>query len=196
MRGHPSLSLLRAGVAHGFTMLALDRPGYRSSAPYPEAMARPEHRVQLAYAAVDRILGERQRGAGFFVMAHSGGCELGFGWPRRAGGQSARHRIGGYGPALSPRGPRDPEDGNSGPPPSRPARAVMIPDDAAGTAENSFALNAIRGSGGLERLAGLAGALLQKDARLAVDVAQAAGARAGVVLDAADAALRLMEHPR
>jgi 3-hydroxyisobutyrate dehydrogenase len=61
---------------------------------------------------------------------------------------------------------------------------------------NSFALNAVRGSGGLERLAGLAGALLQKDARLVVDVVQAAGARAGAVLDAADAALGLMEHPR
>jgi pimeloyl-ACP methyl ester carboxylesterase len=74
--GHPALSLLRAGVTHGFTMLALDRPGYGSSAPYPEAMARPEQRVQLAYAAVDRIIGEWPRGAGFFVMAHSGGCEL------------------------------------------------------------------------------------------------------------------------
>jgi pimeloyl-ACP methyl ester carboxylesterase len=74
--GQPSLSLLRAGLAHGFTVLALDRPGYGSSAPYPEAMTRPEQRVQLAYAAVDRILGERPRGAGLFVMAHSGGCEL------------------------------------------------------------------------------------------------------------------------
>jgi len=74
--GHPSLSLLRAGAAQGFTVLALDRPGYGSSAPYPEAMARPEQRVQLAYAAVDRILAERPRGAGLFVMAHSGGCEL------------------------------------------------------------------------------------------------------------------------
>jgi pimeloyl-ACP methyl ester carboxylesterase len=75
--GQPSLSLLRAGAARGFTVLALDRPGYGSSAPYPEAITRPEQRVQLAYAAVDRILGERPRGAGLFVMAHSRGCELG-----------------------------------------------------------------------------------------------------------------------
>jgi pimeloyl-ACP methyl ester carboxylesterase len=74
--GHPESSLLRAGAAHGFTVMALDRPGYGSSAPYPEAMARPEQRVQLAYAAVDRILGERPRGAGVFLMGHSGGCEL------------------------------------------------------------------------------------------------------------------------
>jgi pimeloyl-ACP methyl ester carboxylesterase len=74
--GHPSFSLLRTGAAAGFTVVALDRPGYGSSAPYPEAMARPEQRVDLAYGAVDRILGQRPRGAGLFVMGHSGGCEL------------------------------------------------------------------------------------------------------------------------
>ena len=74
--GHPSYSLLRTGAAAGFTVVALDRPGYGSSTPYPEAMARPEQRVNLAYGAVDRILGQRPRGAGLFVMGHSGGCEL------------------------------------------------------------------------------------------------------------------------
>lgn len=74
--GHPSLSLLRTGAAAGFTVVALDRPGYGASAPYPEAMARPEQRVNLAYGAVDRILGERPRGAGLFLIGHSGGCEL------------------------------------------------------------------------------------------------------------------------
>ncbi|OBI09529.1 6-phosphogluconate dehydrogenase [Mycolicibacter heraklionensis] len=62
---------------------------------------------------------------------------------------------------------------------------------------NSFALNSIRGSGGtLDRLAGLAGSLLQKDVRLVSDLAQRAGADPGAVLDAADAALALMDHPR
>jgi pimeloyl-ACP methyl ester carboxylesterase len=74
--GHPSFSLLRAGAAAGFTVVALDRPGYGSSAPYPEAMTQPEQRVNLAYGAVDRILGQRPRGAGLFLMGHSGGCEL------------------------------------------------------------------------------------------------------------------------
>ncbi|WP_322860976.1 alpha/beta hydrolase [Mycobacterium europaeum] len=74
--GHPSLSMLRTGAAAGFTVVALDRPGYGSSAPYPEAMALPEQRVNLAYGAVDRILGDRARGAGLFLMGHSGGCEL------------------------------------------------------------------------------------------------------------------------
>ncbi|OCB36108.1 6-phosphogluconate dehydrogenase [Mycobacterium malmoense] len=61
---------------------------------------------------------------------------------------------------------------------------------------NSFALNALGGSGGLDRLAGVAGTLLQKDVRLVVDLADRAGASGGAVLDAADAALTLMGHPR
>lgn len=74
--GHPSLSLLRTGAAAGFTVVALDRPGYGSSAPYPEAMVEGDQRVNLAYGAVERIIGERSSGAGLFVMGHSGGCEL------------------------------------------------------------------------------------------------------------------------
>ena len=57
-------------------MMALDRPGYGSSAPYPEAMERPEQRVALAYGAIDKILGARPRGAGLFLVGHSAGCEL------------------------------------------------------------------------------------------------------------------------
>lgn len=74
--GHPSLSLLRLGAALGFTVIALDRPGYGSSAPYPEALAEPGQRVRLAYGAVERIVGEGSRGAGLFLFAHSNGCEL------------------------------------------------------------------------------------------------------------------------
>jgi pimeloyl-ACP methyl ester carboxylesterase len=74
--GHAELSLLRTGAQNGYTVVALDRPGYGSSAAYPDAVALPEQRVRLAYGAVDRVLGERPRGAGLFLMAHSGGCEL------------------------------------------------------------------------------------------------------------------------
>ena len=61
---------------------------------------------------------------------------------------------------------------------------------------NSLALNALGGIGGLDRLAGVAGTLLQKDVRLVVDLADRAGADAGAVLEAADATLALMGHPR
>jgi 3-hydroxyisobutyrate dehydrogenase len=74
-----------------------------------------------------------------------------------------------------------------------PDRLVEVVSRSSG---NSFALNAIGGAGGLDRLAGLAGTLLQKDVRLIVDLAEAAAARGGAVLDAADAALALMDHPR
>ena len=42
----------------------------------------------------------------------------------------------------------------------------------------------------------MAGTLLQKDVRLVVDLADAEPLLAGAVLDAADAALSLMDHPR
>lgn len=74
--GHPRLSLLRTGPARGFTVVALDRPGYGSSAPYPDAMHQPESRVALAYGAVDKVLGQNPRGAGLFLLGHSAGCEL------------------------------------------------------------------------------------------------------------------------
>ena len=74
--GHPRLSLLRAGAMLGYTVIALDRPGYGASAPYPDAMQRPEQRVALAYGAVEKILGSSARGAGLFLLAHSAGCEL------------------------------------------------------------------------------------------------------------------------
>jgi 3-hydroxyisobutyrate dehydrogenase len=62
---------------------------------------------------------------------------------------------------------------------------------------NSFALNVLGGdTAGLARLAGMAGALLQKDVRLLADVAESKSVAGGTVLDTADATLSLMEHPR
>ncbi|WP_445166275.1 alpha/beta hydrolase [Mycolicibacterium sp. Dal123E01] len=74
--GHPDLSLVRAAVAAGFSVVALDRPGYGASAPYSDAMWDPQRRVELAYGAADAMLGTRERGAGLFIVAHSNGCEL------------------------------------------------------------------------------------------------------------------------
>lgn len=65
-----------------------------------------------------------------------------------------------------------------------------------GTA-NSFALGRVVAAGGtVDRIAAHAGPLLRKDVRLIAELAQSAGAPAGVVLDAADATLRLMDQER
>ena len=52
--GHPESSLLRAGAAHGYTVVALDRPGYGSSAPYPEAVAR-QRVTEAGLARLDEL---------------------------------------------------------------------------------------------------------------------------------------------
>jgi pimeloyl-ACP methyl ester carboxylesterase len=72
----PGLSLLRTAAAVGFSVVALDRPGYGASAGYAEEVAAPRRRVELAYAAVDRLLAGWPTGAGVFVLGHSVGCEL------------------------------------------------------------------------------------------------------------------------
>lgn len=72
----PHLSLMRTSSALGFTVIALDRPGYGSSAGHEDKISSSEARVDHAYAALDLLLGSGARGAGVFVMAHSRGCEL------------------------------------------------------------------------------------------------------------------------
>jgi 3-hydroxyisobutyrate dehydrogenase len=62
---------------------------------------------------------------------------------------------------------------------------------------SSYALDRIADAGGtLDRIAFFAAPLLQKDVRLIAGLAAAAGAPPGAVLNAADAALALMNHPR
>jgi pimeloyl-ACP methyl ester carboxylesterase len=89
--GHPRLSLLRTAPALGFTVLAIDRPGYGSSAPYAADIAPAARRVDLAYALVERVLATRPRGAGTFVLAHSAGCELAV---RMAADERGAHLLG------------------------------------------------------------------------------------------------------
>jgi pimeloyl-ACP methyl ester carboxylesterase len=72
----PRLSLLATGAALGFTVIALDRPGYGASAPYASRMSCVTARADLAYATIESFLAGRPRGAGVFLMAHSMGCVL------------------------------------------------------------------------------------------------------------------------
>ncbi len=74
--GHPELSLVRSAPGHRFTILALDRPGFGSSALYGNEFDSTPRRIEMTYRAIDAILGSRDRGAGTFVLAHSNGSEL------------------------------------------------------------------------------------------------------------------------
>lgn len=74
--GFPRLSLLETAAALDYTVIALDRPGYGASAPHANTMYTAQRRVELAFRAVDRLLGNDSRGAGLFLIAHSAGCEL------------------------------------------------------------------------------------------------------------------------
>jgi pimeloyl-ACP methyl ester carboxylesterase len=74
--GWPQLSLLHTGPAAGFTVVALDRPGYGRSACCAARMGTAAQRAALAYAAVGRLLAGRPQGAGLFLLGHSQGCVL------------------------------------------------------------------------------------------------------------------------
>ncbi|MFD4459095.1 alpha/beta hydrolase [Nocardia sp. NPDC058480] len=74
--GHPELSLIRAAHRLGYTVLAPDRPGYGASAPFADRLIPAAVRVDLMFEAVAAILGDRPRGAGVFLTAHSAGAEL------------------------------------------------------------------------------------------------------------------------
>ena len=72
----PRSSLLRLGAALGFTVIAIDRPGYGTSSPYAPQLASHDRRAELVYAAADRLLGSASPGAGLFLLGHSAGCPL------------------------------------------------------------------------------------------------------------------------
>ncbi|MGW1028973.1 alpha/beta hydrolase [Streptomyces sp. NPDC002577] len=101
--GRPRLSLLRTGAALGFTVVALDRPGYGASAEYAAKVTGTERPVNLGYAAVEKLLEGRSRGAGVFLLAHSAGCELAV---RMASDERGREllglAVGGFGRELDP----------------------------------------------------------------------------------------------
>ena len=75
--GRPELSLLRAGAALGYTVIAPDRPGYGASAPFGDEFDDPARRIRACYDTVAALLGAAPRGAGTFLLAHSAGCDLG-----------------------------------------------------------------------------------------------------------------------
>ncbi|MFC4376197.1 alpha/beta hydrolase [Nocardia halotolerans] len=71
--GHPRLSLLRTAPRFGFTVLALDRPGYGASHHRASELTDPDRIVDLIHQALDAHMAGLERGAGVFLMAHSAG---------------------------------------------------------------------------------------------------------------------------
>ncbi|MBT2510415.1 alpha/beta fold hydrolase [Streptomyces sp. ISL-98] len=75
-QARPGLSLLELGAGLGFTVLALDRPGYGLSAaqlPEGQSLAAQSMTLHTALAAFAR---RHPVGAGFFLIAHSFGGKL------------------------------------------------------------------------------------------------------------------------
>ncbi|MFH8842018.1 alpha/beta hydrolase [Streptomyces sp. NPDC017868] len=72
-QAHPDLSLLTLGARLGFTVLALDRPGYgHSAAQAPDGLTLEEQAAVLT-AALDAFAQGHTVGQGFALLAHSFG---------------------------------------------------------------------------------------------------------------------------
>nr|WP_218863574.1 alpha/beta hydrolase [Actinopolyspora biskrensis] len=75
-RAHPSLSLLTLGAELGFTVLAVDRPGYGLSAERMPEGGTLEEQAGCLHGALERFAADRAVGAGFFLVAHSSGGKV------------------------------------------------------------------------------------------------------------------------
>jgi pimeloyl-ACP methyl ester carboxylesterase len=75
-RAHPRQSLLTLGAGLGYTVLAVDRPGYRhSAARLPQGQRLAEQAVSLR-AALRDFTSRHDTGAGLFLLAHSYGGKV------------------------------------------------------------------------------------------------------------------------
>nr|UYD71618.1 thioesterase [Streptomyces sp.] len=75
-RARPGHSLLTLGAELGYAVLAVDRPGYgASAAQLPQGQSLADQSATLRAALTD-FARNQERGAGYFVVAHSNGGKL------------------------------------------------------------------------------------------------------------------------
>ncbi|MFE5580125.1 alpha/beta hydrolase [Kitasatospora sp. NPDC056531] len=88
-RARPGLSLMTLGAELGYTVLAVDRPGYGSSAEHlPDGQGVLEQADTL-HAALADFARDRDIGGGFFFLAHSNGGKLAL----AAGARTGEHPL-------------------------------------------------------------------------------------------------------
>lgn len=75
-RARPGLSLLELGVQLGYSVLAVDRPGYGASTPRLPEGQTVDRQAATLHAALDDFAAGHETGAGFFLVAHSNGGKL------------------------------------------------------------------------------------------------------------------------
>lgn len=73
---HPDLSLLTLGAQLGYTVLALDRPGYGASHGLAFGRGRIANQANMIFAALDHFARDHDIGAGFFIVSHSFGMKV------------------------------------------------------------------------------------------------------------------------
>ncbi|MDG4862674.1 alpha/beta fold hydrolase [Streptomyces sp. T-3] len=75
-QAHPCQSLLTLGARLGYTVLALDRPGYGASAAQLPDGAALEEQADAVHAALRSFAQRHPTGDGLFLLAHSYGGKL------------------------------------------------------------------------------------------------------------------------
>ncbi|MEU2181783.1 alpha/beta hydrolase [Streptomyces thermolilacinus] len=75
-RAHPGVSLLALGARLGFTVLALDRPGYGASAPHLPDGADRDEQADLVRAAFADFAARYEVGPGVLLLGHSFGAQV------------------------------------------------------------------------------------------------------------------------
>jgi pimeloyl-ACP methyl ester carboxylesterase len=77
-QAHPDVSLLTLGARLGYTVLALDRPGYGASAARLPAGQRLTAQAATVRCAVQAFTARHAPGADTFILAHSFGAKVAF----------------------------------------------------------------------------------------------------------------------